>query len=283
MPPNATITPDHVLSALGKVRSGRLFDLGVTIAPETARLPGQQPYSISMAVTPDSMREMMKGAGIETDVGFAIDKVEMDLHTGTHVDALGHVARGDAMHGGARVGEIVHDSGLAALASQDIPPIISRGVLLDVAKVAGRKSLPLGHVVTADDLQKALRDAGVTLQAGDVALVHTGWLGEHFADPPAYVEPGYPGIDLDAANLLIEQGAFAIAVDNISIEPMLSQQADDLARVHVRCLLDAGVYLIENVQTQELADAGVTEFAFVCASVKFEGGTGGPVRPLALI
>ncbi len=271
------------MSTLGRVRSGRIFDLGVSIAPGLARLPGQQPYGFSMEATPAFTRESLKTLGIESDVGFTIERVEMDLHTGTHVDALGHVATGDVMYGGASVDEVVRENGLASLASQDIPPIISRGVLLDLAKVKGVKSLPLGHTATADELRKAVDDAGVTLEAGDVALINTGWLAEQFSDQPRYAQPGSPGIGLDAADFLIEQGVFAIAADNIMIEPVLSQRPDELACVHMRCITEAGVYLMENVQTEELADAGVTECTFLCSSVKFEGGTGGPVRPLALI
>ena len=142
MTANASITPEQVIRTLGRVRSGRVFDLGVSIAPGLARLPGQQPYAFSMEANPAFTRESLKTLGIESDVGFTIERVEMDLHTGTHVDALGHVAIGDVMYGGARVDDVVTEKGLASLASQDIPPIISRGVLLDLAKANGVKSLP---------------------------------------------------------------------------------------------------------------------------------------------
>lgn len=283
MPTNATITPEQMLSTLARVRSGKTFDLGVSIAPGVARMPGQQPYAFSIETTPQSTREMLKSLNIETDAGFAIEKIEMDLHTGTHVDALGHAAIGDLMYGDRRVDDVVRQSGLASLASQDIPPMVTRGVLVDVARGAGVKSLPLNHTVTADEMRNALSDADVELHTGDVVLVHTGWLGENFADQQAYAQPGYPGIGLDAADFMIEQGALAIGVDNISVEPMMSQQPEELACVHKRCLAEAGVYLVENVATQDLASAGAAEFAFICSSVKFEGGTGGPVRPLALI
>ena len=281
--PAVTITPDRVLDTLSHVRSGRLFDLSVVIAPGAARLPGQSPYSLSMIMTPQKMRQMLASAGIETDVGFAIERVEMDLHTGTHVDALGHVAIGDAMYGGLRVDDVVTESGLTALASESIPPFISRGVLLDIAKVVGVESLPVGHTISADEVRAALQAAGVALERGDIVLIHTGWLAAHFADQAAYGQTGYPGLGLDAADLLIELGALAIGVDNISVEPLTNQQPAELAGVHKRCITQAGVFLIENVRTEELAQAGVTEFAFLCASVKFAGGTGGLARPLALI
>lgn len=281
--PTTTITPDQVLSTLGRVRAGTVYDLGVAIGPNQARLPGQTPFVMSLATTPRDMRRMLSGLGIETDAGFSIERVELDLHTGTHVDALGHVAIGDAMYGGLSTQDVVWANGLAALTSEEIPPFISRGLLLDVAKVAGVEALPTGHTISADEVRSALRTADLEVQRGDAVLVHTGWLAAHFADANAYAQPGYPGLGLDAAELLIEGGALLIGADNISVEPMLSQAPPDLACVHKRCLAQAGVFLMENVRTEALAAAGVSEFAFVCGSVKFVGGTGGLSRPLALV
>ena len=281
--PAATVTPDQVLETLGRVRTGRVFDLSVSIATGTPRLPGQTPFVLSMAMTPRDMRRTLAAMGIESDAGFVIERVEMDLHTGTHIDALGHVAIGDAMYGGASVGDIVYSSGVAKLGAEEIPSFVSRGILLDIAKVAGVESLPLGHTVSADEVRAALLAAGVTLQRGDVVLIHTGWLAANFADPTKYAQPGYPGLGLEAADLLIEGGALVIGADNISVEPMLSQAPPDFACVHKRCIAQAGVFLMENVRTEELVRAGITEFAFIGASVKILGGTGGLTRPLAIV
>ena len=229
------------------------------------------------------MRRNLAALGIENDVGFVIERIEMDLHTGTHIDALGHVAIGDTMYGGAAVNDIVYSSGVAKLGAEEIPSFVSRGILLDIAKVADEESLPLGHTISADEVRAAVQTAGVTLRRGDVVLIHTGWLAANFADPTKYVQPGYPGLGLEAADLLIEGGALLIGADNISVEPMLSQAPPNLAEVHKRCIAQAGVFLMENVRTEELARAGITEFAFIGASVKILGGTGGLTRPLAIV
>jgi kynurenine formamidase len=209
--------------------------------------------------------------------------VELDLHTGTHVDALGHVAIGDAMYGGRATADVVRMSGLSVLGAEQIPSFISRGIVLDIAAVAGVEALPLGHTISADEVRAALSAADLTLQRGDVVLVNTGWLATQFDDAAAYVQPRYPGIGLEAAEVLIEGGALAIGVDNISIEPMSTQAPSEIASVHKRCLADAGVFLIENVVTAGLIEAQISEFAFVCAPVKITGGTGGLARPLAIV
>jgi kynurenine formamidase len=282
--PSSVITPDEVKATLDRVRSGRILDLSVPIAPGTPRMAGgQSPYFMTLYTTPEATQQGLAAAGIENDVGFALERVEMDLHTGTHVDALGHVAIGDAMYGGRAVSDVVRMSGLSVLGAEEIPSFISRGVLLDVAAVAGVESLPLGHTVSADELRAALSAADLTLQRGDVVLVNTGWLGTQFQDAAAYPQMGYPGLGLEAAELLIEGGALAIGADNISVEALTLQAPPDIAGVHKRCLADAGVFLIENVVTSALAEAKVSEFAFVCAPVKFQGGTAAPARPLAIM
>jgi kynurenine formamidase len=281
--PAMMITPDVVRGTLERVNQGRIFDLSVDIAPGTPRLGGQSPYFMTLYATPQAQQRAMAAAGIDNDVGFALERVEMDLHTGTHVDALGHVAMGDVMYGGLRTDDVVQLTGLRELGAEKIPPFISRGVVLDVAAVVGVESLGTGHVISADEVRAAAAAADVTLQAGDVALINTGWLNANFADAPAYVADGSPGLGLEAADVLVESGVIAIGVDNIAVEPLSLQAPSELAGVHKRCLTQAGVFLLENVVTAELVLGGITEFAFICASVKHAGGTGGPARPLALV
>ena len=281
--PASLITPDQVKDTLDRVRSGKVIDLSVPIAAGTPRLQGQTPFFMSLYSTPAEMRRNFAAAGMEVDIGFALERVEMDLHTGTHVDALGHIAIGDAMAAGRTTEEVVRLSGLLELGAEEIPSFVSRGVMIDVAALHGVAALPLGHVVSADDLRSALGKTDQELRKGDVVLVNTGWLDAKFADASAYPGPGFPGIGLDAADMLIEGGAIAIGVDNIAVEPLSSQSPADLAQVHARCLVEAGVFLIENVVTAGLVEEGLSEFAFLCAPVKFQGGTGGLARPLAIV
>ncbi len=276
--------PEAVLAALDRVRSGRVFDLAVSNSSAAPRLPGQSPYFMTVYLTPEQTQRNLRQAGIEgDDIGFALERVEMDLHTGTHVDALGHVAIGDTLYGGLSAREVVQLSGLTHLGSETIPTFVSRGVLLDIARLDAVSTLPVGRSVTAADLRRALAAADVALQPGDVALVHTGWLAAHYDDASRYAQVGFPGLTVDAADYLIEHGVVAIGCDNGAVESPGLSGPPDLFGVHQRCLTEAGVFLIENVRTQELADANAPEFAFFCASVKHQGGTGGPSRPIALI
>jgi kynurenine formamidase len=284
MPQSEPPSVDGVLKALGHVRSGRVFDLAVTNSSTAPRLPGQSPYFMAVYLTPEQTQRNLRQVGVEgDDIGFAIERVEMDLHTGTHVDALGHVAIDDTLYGGLSAREVVQLSGLTQLGSETIPTFVSRGVLLDVAALDAVEALPVGRAVTADDLRRSSGAAGVTLQAGDVALVHTGWLAAHYDDAAAYTQMGFPGLTVAAADYLIEQGVVAIGCDNGAVESPGLGGPPELFGVHQRCLTQAGVFLIENVRTQELAAAAVHEFVFFCASVKHAGGTAGPSRPIALV
>lgn len=276
--------PGDVMRALSRVRTGRIFDLAVSNSPAAPRLPGQSPYFMTVYLTPEQTQRNLRHVGVEgDDIGFALERVEMDLHTGTHVDALGHVAIDDTLYGGLSAREVVQLSGLTQLGSESIPTFVSRGILLDIARLEGVDALQVGRAITSDDLNRALAAPDLTLQPGDVALVHTGWLAAHYEDATTYTQQGFPGITLDAADLLVEGGVVAIGCDNGAVESPGLGGPPNLFAVHQRCLTEAGVFLIENVRTQDLASAGVSEFAFFCASVKHQGGTGGPSRPIALI
>ena len=174
------------------------------------------------------------------------------------------------------------DWGLERLGIEHAPPMITRGVLLDVAGCDGGQHLDPGRVVTPDDLARAEESAGVVLEPGDVVLIRTGW-GRYFnRDNTRYLQ-GEPGIDLPAARWLIERGAAAIGCDNMAVEVLPNPNHGIAMPVHQYALAEAGVYLIENLALDELAHDRRGSFCFILLAIKFRGATGSPVRPIALV
>jgi kynurenine formamidase len=201
----------------------------------------------------------------------------MAEHSGTHVDALCHQAEDMRLHGGIEVDASVQTPyGFTQLGADTIPPLLARGVLLDVAPEA---PLPPGHVVTAAELEAAARD--VELRAGDVVLVRLG-SGAWWDDRPAYEAAG--GLGADASAWLVERRPLAVGADNLAWDvPGLEEPGIGTLPGHVLLLVRAGVYILESVYLEALAADGVREFAFVCLPLKLRGGTGSPVRPIALV
>ena len=203
----------------------------------------------------------------------------MAEHSGTHMDALCHQAEDLKLFGGVEVDATVQTPyGFTALGVDTVEPLVARGVLLDVPGTAGRDLEP-GHAVTADELEAAA--ASVELREGDVVLVRTG-SGAHWDDRPRY-EAG-PGISPDGSRWLAARRPVAVGADNLAWDPPgLDDPELGTLPGHSLLIVRAGILIIESLNLEALAADGVREFAFVCLPLKLRGGTGSPVRPIALV
>jgi kynurenine formamidase len=236
-----------------------------------------------MTHTPDgtAVDDPLKvGATLNEKVSYTGDALSMYTHTGTHIDALNHFGLHDHIWNGFSEDEHLGDRGWHKAGAETIPPIVARGVLIDVAAAKGRSELPASYDITADDLRAALARQRVSLQRGDVVLIRTGRM-QHFADAERYkAEP--PGLNLSAARFLVEQhGAMIVGADNLSFEAFPVETKDNWIPVHTWLLAERGVPIMEVVDLEALARDRVYEFAFVGASLKLRGASGSPMRPVA--
>ncbi|TMD10844.1 MAG: cyclase family protein [Chloroflexi bacterium] len=197
-------------------------------------------------------------------------------HSGTHIDALAHQAENLTLYGGVHVDEGVQTSaGFKKLGIETMAPLVSRGVLLDVA---GERRLDPEYAITAADLERAER---AEVRAGDAVLVRTGY-GALWSKPDEYLRAA--GVSAAGSRWLIDKKVGAVGADNMAFDVM--GPADPELKVtlpgHLLLLVRSGIPIIENVNLEELAAAGVEEFLFVCLPLKMRGATGSPVRPIAI-
>jgi kynurenine formamidase len=203
-------------------------------------------------------------------------------HAGTHIDALCHQAEDLRMYGGIEVTpEIQTSTGFAELGVDRIPPIVKRGVLLDVAAANGGE-LPPEYRVTEDDLRRASHQQEVSIAPDSVVLVRTGY-GAYWGEPERYLKA--PGVDRSGSEWLAERDVLAVGIDNVvwDIPGDFDPTIQSTLPGHVILLVRAGIYIIENVYLESLAAEGVSEFLLVCLPLKFQGGTGSPVRPISVV
>jgi kynurenine formamidase len=277
------LTPERRLAALATVTQGLVYDLSHEIhmgAPFMA--PNQTPYLMSIwASWKDTIRRR-RGMGARNDAGTNLERIEMTTHVGTHIDALGHFSKGEMLYNGNPAADVVTTWGLEKLGIEHAPPMITRGVLFDVAGADGGAHLGPGRTVTPDDLKRAADAGRFHVQPGDIALIRTGW-GRYFAVDNAKYLNGEPGIDVPAAQWLIEQGIVAIGADNMAVEVLPNPDKGLAMPVHSYALAECGVYLIENLALEELARDGVSTACFILLATKFRGATGAPVRPVAMV
>jgi kynurenine formamidase len=205
----------------------------------------------------------------------------MAEHSGTHIDALCHQAEDLRLHGGVAIDSAVQTpTGFTALGTDTIPPLVARGVLLDVAGALGVERLPDGHAITVAELQRAAE--GVELREGDAVLVRLG-SGAVWDDRPAYEAAG--GVSGEASAWLAARRPLLVGADNLAwdVPDVVDPDTGTTLPGHVHLLVRAGIYIVESLDLEALAADGVREFAFVCLPLKVRGGTGSPVRPLALV
>ena len=204
-------------------------------------------------------------------------------HTGTHIDALCHQSDALVLYGGVSVNSEVQSSrGFTRHGVEEILPIVAPGVLLDAAAREGVKSLEPGHAVTGEDLEACCENQGVAVEPGDVVLVRTG-NARYWENADRYLAG--PGMATSASYWVAQRGVVAVGADNPAwdVPGMKDPDLGCMLPGHLILLARRGIYIIENLNLDELAAAGYHRFDFVCTPLKLVGATGSPVRPLAII
>jgi kynurenine formamidase len=208
------------------------------------------------------------------EISSAAESIALGGHVGTHIDALCHFSCGGKLHDGSVVADVQsYAGGIERLSVDTVAPIIRRGVLIDLAEDG---PLAEDFSITPELLSAKAR---VEVGAGDVVLLRTGW-AQYWSDPVKYIrEVRGPGPELAGAEWLSARGVFAAGSDTIAFEKVPARNMP----VHVHLLVEKGIHIIEALDLEQLARDRVAEFLFIAAPLKIRGGTGSPVRALALV
>ena len=203
-------------------------------------------------------------------------------HSGTHIDALCHQACDMKMHGDVAAESTETPAGFTQLGIETVPPLLGRGVLLDVAGQRGVDRLPARYEITADDLSSCAATQGIEVRPGDVLLVRTGF-AQLWHDEAAYLDAA--GIAKSGSIWVGERGVRAVGADNMAwdVPGVRDPETGSTLFAHIHLLVRLGIYILENLTLEELAKDRRWEFGFVGVPLKFTGATGSPIRPLALV
>jgi len=211
---------------------------------------------------------------------FAEDTVVMPLNIGTHVDALCHAWYDDRLYSGYLGSTLRSATGASRLGVDKMPPVVTRGVLLDLVRLRGRL-LTDPEVITRSDLMKAANASGLHLEPGDAVLIRTGWLEaqKKVSSPSLNSEPG---IDLDAAQWLADHDVALVGADNFAVG-VLPFADSTVFPVHQRLIRDCGIPLLEGLRLDQLVESGRHTFMFVASALPIAGATGSPLSPVAIL
>ena len=205
----------------------------------------------------------------------------MSDHSGTHVDALAHQAEHLTLFGGLKVGPGIETPlGFAKLGAEEIGPLISRGVLIDLAAHI-KDPMPKSKQITLLECKRVLKAEKVALRPKDVVLVRTGY-GKFWDDPSRYESA--PGVSPGVSSWLGEIGVLAVGSDNVGwdLPGARDPKTGSIFPGHLVLLARKGIYIMEKLNLEELSRDSIFEFLFIGLPLKFRGATGAPMRPIAV-
>lgn len=271
------MSPAKVLEATKLIKTGEVFQLGRVYERDMPTFPHR-----TFRLTIPAFRGLRgENKQFGRDEFFVGEIGQM----GTQMDGLGHVGvglpEGPTFYNGLTSEDIEEPYGLTKLGVENAGVFFTRGVLIDVVGYRKVDRLPVGFEISLADLQGALKKQQLTVRQGDVVLVRTGHSKLWITDNETY-NSGEPGIGLEAARWLIEQDVVMVGADNWGIEVDPPPNPNRPIEVHQWMITKSGIYFMENLDLEQLAAAGVDEFAFIFAPLRLKGATGSPGNPIAV-
>ncbi len=292
------ITPQVRTNAAKLVRSGKVFNVAIDLKKDTPSYPGRVFQHSFSLILPGLSSD---GGGI----GFSDDLIIMHQQYSTQWDGFPHVGYDGKLYND------VPSSVVTTMGTQKhsihlwADKIVTRGVLLDLAKYKDQEFLEKGYIITSEDLQGAAKMEGVEINSGDCLLIRTGWIAqllkqrwpmrEKWGEYNEVLEFGEPGVGYDAAQWLHKKEVACIAVDNIGVEPFpfdpiaiekLLPKDPKIYPMHVEFLVNMGMPIGElfdfEVLARDCAEDGQYDFMFVATPLRIVGGAGSPLSPVAI-
>jgi kynurenine formamidase len=267
---------------VSRADASKMFDLSVDnfIGMPGWLQAGDPSYQIWMTHTPHG-EACDRGTEAESDlVSYSGDAIAMYTHTGTHIDALNHFGYHGEIFNHFKSAEHIGSRAWRVCGADKHPPVVARGILLDMAALHGVDMLPASEPIGPRDLADCLKHQGTELRPGDVVLIRTGRM-RVWPDAARYMTDP-PGLNRDGAKFLAEAGAIMIGSDTFTLEHLPSADPENWQVVHTYLLAEAGVPILEIADLEELGADKVHEFAFFGACIRFRGATGSPMRPIVM-
>jgi len=271
------LTPAVALAAAQLVKTGKTYSLGITVNTTT---PAYPPRTCSLYIVQPGQTGSAEGLG-HTHTTYNDDILNCWTGIGTQLDGLGHIGVGDRYYNGFKWGEFATMGGLKKLGADKVPPMVTRGIVLDMAAHYGVDVVKEGTAFNKAEIDAVLQKQGLTIRQGDVVIFHTGWLSLIDKDPKRFgsVEPG---LGREGARYLVSKGVVAVGADNWALEAIPFEQGAGVFEVHQILLPMSGTYILENIRTAELIKDKAYEFLFVLGQNKYEGSVQSMINPIAI-
>ena len=280
------ITPELVLRAAQLVETGKVYELG-QVYEHGMPLFGQRTYTMTIPGSPSG------GPVGENQLVWHDEFLCGEIgQIGTQLDGPGHIGtrmrmadgtETEVFYNGFPLSEVAGTYGLNKLGIENIKPIFTRGILIDIAGAKGVDVLDHAYEVTVADVREALQRQGMEesdLAPGDAIFFRYGW-SKYWTQPEVFnTDP--PGIGLEVAAWLVDRQPSMIGSDQWGTEVIPNPDSTKAFPVHQELITKAGIWNLENLVYDELVEDDVTEFLFILTPIRFKGATGSPARPIGI-
>jgi kynurenine formamidase len=254
-----------VREAINLVRRGQVYSLGMTVDKKTCLNPARG-FALDLVEVP----------GMKHDCNAIDDTVHIGLGVGSQIDGLGHFGINGVYYNQFKHEDVFSPEGVRCLGVEKIPPIVTRGVLLDIQKIFGADSWNKVVDFGPEIIQEAEKSAGVTIRPGDVVLFHTGWLQGWLGGGDLGAGWSTPGLTGEGAAYLAAKQVVAVGADTPALDNTEGFPS------HKELLVRNGIYILEYMVTGELVRDGIHEFMFVLGQPKIRGAVQMIVNPVAI-
>lgn len=278
------ITPAVVAAATTLVKQGHVVDLGRVLDADAPAFPGRywrQTLDTTAYFTNRQRKDAVGMGWGKNQINWITEIQAGTFQVGTQLDSIGHIQIGDRFYNGWTADQLVAADGLKKFGMETVPPVITRGVLLDVAAYKGVPRLDAGYVISLADVQGSLRRQQVTIQPGDAVLFHTGWGGLWGKDNARFLS-GEPGPGIAVAEWLYQQRVALTGADTWSYGPVPGEDPARPFLVPQTLYVRYGLFGLENLATEGLAQRQQYEFLFVLTHAKTRGSTAAVIAPAAI-
>ncbi len=269
------MTPELVVKAASLVKTGKTYALGMAVTPQT---PAYPPRTFKLTIVqPGQAGSSGLGPNKAT---YNDDILDSWVGIGSQLDGLGHLGIEHVYYNGNKLADFADPNGLKKLGIEKVPPMVARGVLLDMAAYFKTDVVKEGTAFNVKEIEEAAKQQNVEIRQGDVVIFHTGWLSLIGKDDKRY-SAGEPGLGVEGAKYLAGKGVVAVGADTWGLE-VLPFEGKTVFEVHQILLAMNGTYILENMDTAALARDKGYEFLFVLGQPRWTGAVQAMINPIAI-
>ncbi|HLL10652.1 MAG TPA: cyclase family protein [Rubrivivax sp.] len=270
-----SITPARTLAATRLVKQGKAMRMGIETNSKT---PAFAPRTFSISVlTPG--QEYGRSLG-ETKTNYNDDIIMGWVGIGSQLDGLGHIGIDGTYYNCTKGADFVTAGGLQKFGIETVPAIATRGVILDMVGLLGKDPVPEGTAFNRKEIDAALaRQGNMKIGAGDVVIFRTGWTQLIGKDDKRYggVEPG---LGVEGAHYLASLGVAAVGADTWGLEVVPFEVPTKVFHVHQILLAQHGIFILENVVSDQAVKDGVYEGLFTLGPSRVTGAVQAIINPI---